>query len=60
MLISEPQRLDDPAGEVTLTVVRSQGGRGAVKIIWIVEEAGQYDLSPLNGTLNFNEVQKAM
>ncbi|XP_073480601.1 adhesion G-protein coupled receptor V1 isoform X2 [Aquarana catesbeiana] len=55
VLISEPQRLDDPAGEVTLTVVRSQGGRGAVKIIWIVEEAGQYDLSPLNGTLNFNE-----
>ncbi|XP_018414734.1 PREDICTED: G-protein coupled receptor 98, partial [Nanorana parkeri] len=55
VLISEPQRIGDPAGEVTLTVVRSQGGRGAVKIIWLVEEAGQYDLSPLNGTLIFNE-----
>ncbi|KAM5191785.1 adhesion G-protein coupled receptor V1 [Mantella aurantiaca] len=55
VLISEPQRTGDPAGEVTLTVVRSQGGHGAVKIIWIVEEAGQYDLNPLNGTLIFNE-----
>ncbi|XP_072270059.1 adhesion G-protein coupled receptor V1 [Pyxicephalus adspersus] len=55
VFISEPQRIGDPAGEVTLTVVRSPGGQGAVKIIWILEEAGQYDLSPLNGTLNFNE-----
>ncbi|KAG9488005.1 hypothetical protein GDO78_007684 [Eleutherodactylus coqui] len=55
VLVSEPQRTGDPAGEVSLTVVRSQGGHGAVKIIWIVEEAAQYDLSPLNGTLLFNE-----
>lgn len=56
VLVSEPQRTGDPAGEVSLTVVRSQGGHGAIKIIWIVEEAAQYDLSPLNGTLIFNEV----
>ncbi|XP_063820072.1 adhesion G-protein coupled receptor V1 [Pseudophryne corroboree] len=55
VLVSEPQRIGDPAGEVTLTVARSQGGHGAVKIIWIVEEEAQYDLSPLNGTLIFNE-----
>ncbi|XP_056394317.1 adhesion G-protein coupled receptor V1 isoform X2 [Hyla sarda] len=53
--ISEPQRSGDPAAEVSLTVVRSQGGHGVVKIIWIVEDAAQYDLSPLNGTLIFNE-----
>ncbi|XP_073534717.1 adhesion G-protein coupled receptor V1 isoform X1 [Phyllobates terribilis] len=53
--VSEPQRSGDSAGEVSLTVVRSLGGHGAVKIIWIVEEAAQYDLNPLNGTLIFNE-----
>ncbi|XP_069819007.1 adhesion G-protein coupled receptor V1 isoform X3 [Dendropsophus ebraccatus] len=53
--VSEPQKTGDPAAEVSLTVVRSQGGHGAVKILWIVEEAAQYDLSPLNGTLMFNE-----
>ncbi|XP_068103893.1 adhesion G-protein coupled receptor V1 [Hyperolius riggenbachi] len=57
VLISEPQRIGDPAGEVILTVVRSGGGRGAVSIIWIVEEAAQNDLSPLNGTLVFNETE---
>ncbi|KAM9330953.1 adhesion G-protein coupled receptor V1 [Gastrophryne carolinensis] len=55
VMISEPQNPGDPAGEATLTIVRSPGGRGAVKMIWIVEEAAQYDLSPLNGTLVFNE-----
>ncbi|XP_071995626.1 adhesion G-protein coupled receptor V1 isoform X3 [Engystomops pustulosus] len=55
VLVSEPQRTGDAAGEVSLTVVRTPGGHGAVKIIWIVEEAAQYDLSPLNGTLMFNE-----
>ncbi|KAM3940659.1 adhesion G-protein coupled receptor V1 isoform 2-T2 [Leptodactylus fuscus] len=55
VLVTEPQRIGDPSGEVSLTVVRSEGGHGAVKIIWIVEEAAQYDLSPLNGTLLFNE-----
>ncbi|XP_040275580.1 adhesion G-protein coupled receptor V1 [Bufo bufo] len=55
VLVSEPQRTGDPAGEAYLSVVRSQGGHGAVKIIWMVEEAAQYDLSPLNGTLIFNE-----
>ncbi|KAM4707152.1 adhesion G-protein coupled receptor V1 [Discoglossus pictus] len=55
VLVSEPQTTGDPAGVVTLTVVRSQGGHGAVKIIWILEEAAQDDLKPLNGTINFNE-----
>ncbi|XP_075693474.1 adhesion G-protein coupled receptor V1 [Rhinoderma darwinii] len=55
VLVSEPQRTGDPAGEVSLTVVRSQGGHGVVKVIWIVEEAAESDLSPLNGTLIFNE-----
>ncbi|XP_053555694.1 LOW QUALITY PROTEIN: adhesion G-protein coupled receptor V1 [Bombina bombina] len=53
--VSEPQSMDDPSAMVTFTVVRSQGGHGAVKIIWILEEAAQYDITPLNGTLIFNE-----
>ena len=52
----EPQTPDDSAAVVLLTVSRSQGGRGAVKVLWILEEAARYDLTPLNGTLHFNEV----
>ncbi|KAK1176563.1 adhesion G-protein coupled receptor V1-like [Acipenser oxyrinchus oxyrinchus] len=55
--VREPQFTDDPAGQVTLAVVRSLGGRGAVQIIWLVEEAARDDLSPLNGTLQFNETE---
>ncbi|XP_075449203.1 adhesion G-protein coupled receptor V1 isoform X3 [Ascaphus truei] len=55
VIVSEPQSTGDPAGEMTLTVVRSENGHGAVKIIWMLEEAAQYDLRPLNGTLYFNE-----
>ncbi|KAG8456387.1 hypothetical protein GDO86_002244 [Hymenochirus boettgeri] len=55
VIVSEPSSLGDLAGEVTLTVVRSPGGYGAVKMIWILEEAAQYDLRPLNGSLIFNE-----
>ncbi|KAM8960806.1 adhesion G-protein coupled receptor V1 [Pelodytes ibericus] len=55
VLISEPQSPDGQGGEVTLTVIRSPGGHGAIKIIWMLEEGAQYDLRPLNGTLVFNE-----
>ncbi|XP_053330924.1 adhesion G-protein coupled receptor V1 [Spea bombifrons] len=55
VIVSEPQSADGQGGEVTLTVVRSSGGHGAVKMIWILEEAAQFDLRPLNGTLIFNE-----
>ncbi|KAM4808264.1 adhesion G-protein coupled receptor V1 [Rhinophrynus dorsalis] len=53
--VREPKSIGDPAGEVTLTVVRSKGGRGAVTVIWLLEESAQYDLKPLNGTLIYNE-----
>lgn len=54
--VKEPQTPDDSAAVVLLTVSRSEGGRGAVKVLWILEEAARYDLTPLNGTLHFNEV----
>ncbi|NWX90484.1 GPR98 protein, partial [Nothoprocta pentlandii] len=53
--VKEPQTPDDAAATVVLTVSRSQGGHGAVRVIWIIEEAARYDLTPLNGTLHFNE-----
>ncbi|KAM9251115.1 adhesion G-protein coupled receptor V1 [Cariama cristata] len=55
--VKEPQTPDDSAAVVLLTVSRSQGGRGAVKVLWILEEAARYDLTPLNGTLDFNETE---
>ncbi|NXK95299.1 GPR98 protein, partial [Formicarius rufipectus] len=55
--VKEPQTPNDPAAVVLLTVSRSQGGRGAVKVLWILEEAARYDLTPLNGTLHFNETE---
>ncbi|XP_027733793.1 adhesion G-protein coupled receptor V1 isoform X6 [Empidonax traillii] len=55
--VKEPQTPDDSAAVVLLTVSRSQGGRGAVKVLWILEEAARYDLTPLNGTLHFNETE---
>ncbi|XP_031794624.1 adhesion G-protein coupled receptor V1 [Sarcophilus harrisii] len=53
---------DDPSSYITLTVIRSQGGKGAVQLLWALEEAAKDDLSPLNGTLNFeeNESQKTI
>lgn len=48
--------MDDPAAQVTLTVVRSEGGEGAVTLLWQLEERAVGDLSPLNGTLVFTEV----
>ncbi|NXE93985.1 GPR98 protein, partial [Menura novaehollandiae] len=55
--VREPQIPDDPAAVVLLNVSRSQGGQGAVKVLWILEEAARYDLTPLNGTLHFNETE---
>lgn len=48
--------MDDPAARVTLTVVRSEGGEGAVTLLWQLDEQAVEDLSPLNGTLVFTEV----
>lgn len=49
--------MDDPAARVTLTVVRSEGGEGAVTLMWQLDEQAVEDLLPLNGTLVFTEVQ---
>lgn len=55
--MSEPESIDDPAAMATLTVVRSVGGEGAVTLVWQLEDQARDDLSPLNGTLVFTEVQ---
>ncbi|XP_032297180.1 adhesion G-protein coupled receptor V1 isoform X2 [Coturnix japonica] len=55
--VKEPQTPDDSAAIALLTVSRSPGGQGAVKVIWILEEAAEHDLTPLNGTLHFNETE---
>ncbi|XP_054843539.1 adhesion G-protein coupled receptor V1 [Eublepharis macularius] len=55
--VKEPQSTDDPAANVFLTVYRSQGGQGEVRLIWILEETAKYDLTPLNGTLLFAEME---
>ncbi|NXM57764.1 GPR98 protein, partial [Illadopsis cleaveri] len=55
--VKEPQTPDDSAAVVLLNVRRSQGGRGAVTVLWILEEAARYDLTPLNGTLHFSETE---
>lgn len=49
--------MDDLAARVTLTVVRSEGGEGAVTLLWQLDEQAMEDLLPLNGTLVFTEVQ---
>lgn len=49
--------MDDPAAWVTLTVVRSEGGEGAVTLLWRLDDQAIKDLLPLNGTLVFTEVQ---
>ncbi|OWK61600.1 G-protein coupled receptor 98, partial [Lonchura striata] len=55
--VKEPQTPDDSAAVVLLNVSRSQGGRGEVTVLWILEEAAKYDLTPLNGTLHFSETE---
>uniref|UniRef100_A0A8K9V586 Adhesion G-protein coupled receptor V1 n=1 Tax=Oncorhynchus mykiss TaxID=8022 RepID=A0A8K9V586_ONCMY len=48
---------NDPAAMATLTVVRSAEGEGAVTLMWRLEDTARDDLSPLNGTLVFNETE---
>ncbi|XP_015216090.2 adhesion G-protein coupled receptor V1 isoform X1 [Lepisosteus oculatus] len=55
--VREPQFPGDPAAMATLTVARSPGGSGSVHLVWLVEEAAREDLTPLNGTLFFNETE---
>ncbi|CAB1319363.1 unnamed protein product, partial [Coregonus sp. 'balchen'] len=55
--ISEPEFTSDPAAMAMLTVVRSAGGEGAVTLMWRLEDTARDDLSPLNGTLVFNETE---
>ncbi|XP_060617754.2 adhesion G-protein coupled receptor V1 isoform X2 [Anolis sagrei] len=54
--VKEPQSIDDPAANIFLTVSRSEGGQGEVRLIWILEETAKYDLTPLNGTVLFAEM----
>lgn len=54
--VSEPEFVSDPAAVATLAVLRSTGGKGAVTLIWQLEDQAKDDLSPLNGTLVFTEV----
>ncbi|XP_036619299.1 adhesion G-protein coupled receptor V1 [Trichosurus vulpecula] len=62
--VTVPEALlaDDPSSYITLTVTRTQGGKGEVQLLWVLEEAAKDDLSPLNGTLHFeeNESQKTI
>ncbi|XP_051028356.1 adhesion G-protein coupled receptor V1 [Acomys russatus] len=53
--VGESLLSDDPDSYVMLTVVRSPGGKGPVRLHWAVEEEAKDDLSPLNGTLYFDE-----
>ena len=59
VMVDESLLSDDPNSYVTLTVVRSPGGKGAVQLRWTIDEAAKDDLSPLNGTLHFDEVESA-
>lgn len=56
-MVDESLLSDDPDSYVTLTVVRSPGGKGAVLLHWAIEEKAKDALSPWNGTLHFAEVQ---
>ncbi|KAM8777301.1 adhesion G-protein coupled receptor V1 [Rhynchonycteris naso] len=57
VMIDESLLSDDPDSYVTLTVVRSPGGKGAVRLQWTVDEMAKDDLSPLKGTLHFDETE---
>ncbi|XP_054434571.1 adhesion G-protein coupled receptor V1 [Pteronotus mesoamericanus] len=57
VMIDESLLSDDPNSHVTLTVVRSPGGKGAVRLQWAVDETAKDDLSPLTGTLHFDETE---
>ena len=56
VMVDESLLSDDPDSYVTLTVVRSPGGKGAVRLQWTIDEMAKDDLSPLSGTLHFDEV----
>lgn len=58
-MVDESLLSDDPDSYVTLTVVRSLGGKGAVRLQWTIDETAKNDLRPLNGTLLFDEVSSA-
>ncbi|EGW05954.1 G-protein coupled receptor 98 [Cricetulus griseus] len=55
VMVDESLLSDDPDSYVTLTVVRSPGGKGAVLLHWAIEEKAKDALSPWNGTLHFAE-----
>lgn len=55
--VSEPDFADDPAAVATLAVLRSEEGKGAVTLVWQLEDEAKDDLSPFNGTLVFTEVR---
>uniref|UniRef100_A0A096MK89 Adhesion G-protein coupled receptor V1 n=1 Tax=Rattus norvegicus TaxID=10116 RepID=A0A096MK89_RAT len=55
VMVDRSHLSDDPDSYVKLTVVRSPGGKGAVRLHWTIEEKAKDDLSPLNGTLYFDE-----
>uniref|UniRef100_UPI003AAD5B8E adhesion G-protein coupled receptor V1 n=1 Tax=Centroberyx gerrardi TaxID=166262 RepID=UPI003AAD5B8E len=57
--VSEPEFADDPAAVVTLAVLRSPGGMGAVTLEWQLEDRARDDLSPLSGTLVFSETESS-
>ncbi|MBZ3889709.1 G-protein coupled receptor 98, partial [Sciurus carolinensis] len=57
VMINDSLLFDDPNSYVTLTVVRSPGGKGAVRLLWTVDEKAKDDLSPLSGTLHFDETE---
>ncbi|XP_077203699.1 adhesion G-protein coupled receptor V1 isoform X3 [Paroedura picta] len=57
IIVKEPQSTGDPAANAFLTIIRSQGGQGEVRLIWILEEAAKNDLTPHNGTLLFAEME---
>ncbi|XP_008827569.1 adhesion G-protein coupled receptor V1 [Nannospalax galili] len=57
VMVDESLLSDNPDSYVTLTVVRSPGGKGSARLLWAVEEKAKDDLSPLNGTLHFDEME---
>uniref|UniRef100_H0X6E5 Adhesion G-protein coupled receptor V1 n=1 Tax=Otolemur garnettii TaxID=30611 RepID=H0X6E5_OTOGA len=57
VMVGESLLSDEPDSYVTLTVVRSPGGKGAVWLQWAVDEKAKHQLSPLNGTLHFDETE---
>ncbi|XP_067885769.1 adhesion G-protein coupled receptor V1 [Heterodontus francisci] len=54
--VQEPQTSDDPAGLVSFTVHRDDG-HGSAQIVWQVDHSAMDDLTPLAGTLSFNQTE---